>query len=117
MNWGSESFDTDGFHSTVTNTSRITIPSGKGGYYKVHGTINWDNNTTGERITSIYKNGSAIHYGYSAPGIAVASSVLTIMNLSVSDYIEIYVYQGSGGNLAYYGGTATSWFEVNYLGA
>jgi hypothetical protein len=31
INWDAEYFDTDGFHSNVTNNSRITIPSGKGG--------------------------------------------------------------------------------------
>jgi hypothetical protein len=30
----SEEFDSDGFHSTVTNTSRFTIPSGLGGWYQ-----------------------------------------------------------------------------------
>jgi len=112
-----ETFDTDGFHSTVSNTGRITIPSGKGGYYKVFSTNNWFDNTTGQRITAIYKNGGAEYYGYMAPGIAVASSISVIMNLSVGDYIETYVYQGSGGNLQIYAGTAVSWFEVNYLGA
>jgi len=33
----SERYDTDGFHSTSTNTDRITIPTGKGGYYLVFG--------------------------------------------------------------------------------
>ena len=112
-----ETFDTDGFHSTVTNTGRITIPSGKGGYYKVSSTNNWADNSTGQRTTAIYKNGNAAHYGYTAPGIAVASSISVIMNLSVGDYIETYVYQGSGGNLQIYADTQTSWFEVNYLGA
>lgn len=29
LNWNTETFDTDGFHSTSSNTSRMTIPSGK----------------------------------------------------------------------------------------
>ena len=31
ITWNNEYFDTDGFHSTATNTNRITIPTGKGG--------------------------------------------------------------------------------------
>ena len=33
----SENFDTDGYHSTSTNTSRITIPTGLDGYYRFWG--------------------------------------------------------------------------------
>ena len=33
----SEEFDTDGYHSTSVNTSRITIPVGMDGYYQLTG--------------------------------------------------------------------------------
>lgn len=116
ITWNTETFDTDGFHSTVTNTGRITIPSGKNGYYKVTGTINWASNNTGSRIIVIYKNGVAAHYSYTAPGV-VSNVIATTMSLVATDYIEIYAYQGSGGNLTLYSTGDFSWFEVNYLGA
>jgi hypothetical protein len=116
ITWNTETFDTDAFHSTVSNTGRITIPSGKGGYYKVTGTINWALNTTGSRIIVIYKNGAAAHYSYTAAGV-VSNVIATTMSLVATDYLEIYAYQGSGGNLQIYSTGDFSWFEVNYLGA
>ena len=55
-----EVYDTDGFHSTASNTSRITIPSGKGGYYAFYGTAG-DDNIAGTfllLIMRLFKNGS-----------------------------------------------------------
>lgn len=41
VTWDTEAYDTDGFHSTASNTERITIPSGMGGYYWVTVTVRW----------------------------------------------------------------------------
>lgn len=43
ITWDTESFDTDAFHSTTTNTSRITIPSGLAGYYSIYYQLNCGN--------------------------------------------------------------------------
>jgi hypothetical protein len=32
---GTDEFDTDSIHDTVTNNTRLTVPAGKGGYYAV----------------------------------------------------------------------------------
>lgn len=37
LTFNSEVYDTDGYHSTTTNNSRITIPTGFDGYYFVTG--------------------------------------------------------------------------------
>ena len=60
MTWDSEDFDTDGFHSTSSNTSRITIPSGKGGKYLLVAQTTFASNATGVRIWKIFKNGSEL---------------------------------------------------------
>ena len=36
VTFNNEDYDTDGFHSNTTNTSRITIPTGKGGKYRFY---------------------------------------------------------------------------------
>jgi hypothetical protein len=79
---GTDQYDTDAFHDPSSNNSRITIPSGKGGKYLVTGTI-WWNDGSGQRFVSIYKNGTEI-----------------LISLAATDYIELYVIQGSGGNLS-----------------
>lgn len=41
--WDGETHDSDGFHSTSTATSRITIPAGLGGTYLVSVSVTWAN--------------------------------------------------------------------------
>jgi hypothetical protein len=59
ISFGSENFDTDGFHSTSTNTSRMTIPSGKGGKYLFTGTLFLNTVPNYARLT-LAKNGTFI---------------------------------------------------------
>lgn len=114
----SEIFDVGGYHSTSSNTSRITIPSGKGGYYFVYAYLTVQSNSTGERLLRIYKNGAFVDAN-GDPKIGVttngrpALSIATLMNLSAGDYIEVYVYQNSGGNLNF----ENNYFGCHYLGA
>ena len=119
----SEDYDTSGFHSTSTNTSRITIPSGAAGYYQINGAARWADNTTGVRVTAIYKNGSLWVRNLSTANVGSGSIniiVPIIMNLAEGDYIEVFAYQNSGGSLDVVGNSietrATS-FTVAYLGA
>ena len=117
---GNEEFDTDGFHSTSTNTSRITIPSGKGGKYLL--TAQWD--IQGGGINAYYmsylkKNGSAISNGVNRGGAGNlgdnafwGKSFATIVDLVATDYIEFF-YQTD------YSSATNFWlrFGATYLGA
>jgi hypothetical protein len=47
--------DTDGYHSTVTNTSRLTIPVA--GYYRLVGNATFNEVASGFRFACIWKNG------------------------------------------------------------
>lgn len=121
MTWNTEDFDTDGFHSTSSNTSRMTIPSGKGGKYLITAFIGWEysGNSTGMRAAYIYKNGSIHKYSMQ---IAAASggiyfTLSQVMNLVATDYVEIKVYQSSGTTLLAGGGNDSSSFAITYLGA
>jgi hypothetical protein len=120
-----ERIDTDGFHSTSSNTGRITIPSGKGGKYLVHYRAAFAANTTGDRGYYLYKNGSTIDAGYTG---GMASGVTdnhysTILDLAVGDYLQFYLLQtiSSTGTLTVYGNTTllqgVTQFGVQYLGA
>jgi hypothetical protein len=89
-----ESFDTDGFHSTSTNTSRITIPSGLAGYYLVYGNISLGNGDL-SHTGGIAKNGTRINSfpawkSISSGAGAYASSL--VLNLAVGDYVEYVIY-------------------------
>jgi hypothetical protein len=94
ITWDTESFDTDAFHSTSTNTSRITIPSGLAGYYSIYYQLSCGNGDL-TAVSGIAKNGTRINsfQGWKsvANGTGGYSSHL-ILNLAVGDYIEALVY-------------------------
>ena len=123
IDFNAESFDTDTFHDNVTNPSRVTIPAGKGGKYLFTAWANFVGNGTGYRNMDLFINGTTLTgsssggwkpdaVGYTMGNIAV------ILNLVATDYVEVFVTQTSGGNLALvgniYGATGLS---CVYLGA
>ena len=118
VTWNTEDFDTDSYHSTSSNTSRITAPSGKAGYYQIGAQIQARNNTTGSRRVSISKN------GVDQRAVVVAASnvyptveLQTIVNLAVGDYVQAIYYQSSGATEDIYPDTPDAQFYAYYLGA
>lgn len=101
-------FDTSSIHSTSVNPTRFTIPSD--GKYQVMFEGLFAPNATGQRVTKILKNGTTdlIGGGFFAgnpSGTWGTSIVLSnVYPLLAADYIEMIVYQNSGGNLTMYGG-------------
>jgi len=119
VTWPTEVFDVGGYHSTVTNTSRITIPSGKAGYYR----FSWRTGLTAAACTvRLYVNGTG---GTSAAVLGAANSEANgstiVLSLAVADYVECYIYQTSGTSKIAYdensGAVGYIWFDCNYLGA
>lgn len=117
-----ESFDTNSIHDNTTNNSRMTIPAGYAGKWLINGSILWQTGT-GQRSIGVYKNGSYYGIWDVTPGAggSTAQNMSVVISCAVSDYIEMKVYQGSGGNLNLYGnsagnGTVTA-LSVTYLGA
>jgi hypothetical protein len=118
INFASENFDTDGFHSTTTNTSRITIPTGLGGKYLVNYTQRWDPSGTGTRDADIYVNGaSVVTQNMNASSVYASNSKSVILSLNAGDYIQLYAIQNSGGNLIFYPRNEEQPFQIQYLGA
>jgi hypothetical protein len=121
VTYGDEYWDTDSFHSTVTNTGRITIPTGKDGKYLVNVFGTWAGAASGNRELRVRKNGSTDLANNRLNGVTSAFTMQMSfqVNLVATDYIELQVYQLSGGNLDWWGsGTfAGSLFAVTYLGA
>ena len=119
LNWvDPDHYDTDGFHDPSTNSSRITIPAGLGGYYLVYGQNTWDVNATGRRFCELKKNGTKLFTsnGFAANSSAAPANMISIiLNLSAGDYVEYQVWQSSGGNLDTFGDTALAWFGVTKL--
>ena len=121
VTFNSEFFDTDGFHSTSSNTGRITIPSGKGGKYLFIASAFFVNLASGKEAR-FYKNGNQLlSYGWTSASGVAGTSISAILDLVATDYIEFRVVQGSGGNADLYksGGAAGeyAYFQCQFLGA
>ena len=107
VDFDSENFDTNGFHDNATNNTRLTIPTGQGGYYLITWNALFAANNTGYRATCITKNNAAVAGSSSNAigGIAVGYTPVGqqfVLNLTAGDYIEMQVEQTSGGNLTLY---------------
>jgi hypothetical protein len=121
ITWNTELLDTNNFHSTSTNTGRITIPVA--GKYNVFFEHYISQGGAGERASSLWKNGT--YYALttkhaSATNVATVNSMSLTMDLAVNDYLETKVFQDSGAGRDLLTKDATwlySWFGVTYLGA
>ena len=121
MAFTTEEYDTNSFHDTTTNNSRITIPSGKGGKYLL---TSYFNNPVGApggyQFLRLYKNGSnydasGIREGINARQTGAANQPFgfaQIVDAAATDYFEIYYQQDSAE-------TQSIWcnFQAVYLGA
>lgn len=100
----SERYDTNGFHDTVTNNSRLTVPTGLGGYYLVTGHVEWAANAAGYRNLFIQVGGATVIAveqveESDSASISVRQSLSTVYLLAAGDYVELMVQQNSGGAL------------------
>jgi hypothetical protein len=110
--------DTDAFHSTTTNNSRITVPAGMAGTYYCQANFPWDGNTSGSfRQLAIRANGvSHLATVLSAPTAYVRQFVAVDVPLSVGDYIEAVVVQDSGANRSSgIDATGKCWFSARLV--
>ena len=124
INFTTTAFETDAtFHDTVTNNTRITIPTGKTGYYEIYGVAVFADAANGRQMWFL-KNGAIPQLAkmiFPAPtGYDIGPYLSTVAYLTAGDYIEMGVYQVSGGAINVVGTTgvaAGSQFGVTYLGA
>jgi hypothetical protein len=120
ITFNSEHFDTDAFHSTSTNTSRITIPTGKGGYYLFLAFAEWSSSADGRRYFLLKKNGSGgVEFETLAnPSTASPTGLFYYIQSAVAgDYFEIFCEQSSGGNLNVAFQNNVGAFQAYFLGA
>jgi hypothetical protein len=92
--FNSERFDTNGMHDTVTNNSRLTVPTGGAGLYLTGATIFISSGTAPLMGLRLLLNGATVITEIENIDVAAAAalSISTLYALSVSDYIEIQVY-------------------------
>jgi hypothetical protein len=97
-----EIVDSDGGHSTTTNTSRYTAQTA--GLYIVTGSVCFASNATGTRTLQVFLNGVGVT-GSAVQSAASGSNgtsvfTATMVQMAVGDYVELAAWQNSGSTLA-----------------
>jgi hypothetical protein len=95
VTYGTEKFDTNSNFASSRFTA--TVP----GYYQINTSAYFYPSANGQCQIAIYKNGASYLVGSVVPNsnqgpACVASAVIP---MAATDYLEVYVYQNSGGNL------------------
>jgi len=97
----SELFDTDSIHSVSSNSTRLTCQTK--GVYTISGHVEFaeDDPPVGYRAVAIKHNGTTYiaKHDKELCNVNPSFSITTLYNLAVNDYVELFVYQTSGGAL------------------
>lgn len=120
LNWDTESFDTDGFHSTSSNTNRFTIPAGLGGKYLIVIACQWLQGIADLQEVYLEKNGAGIisrYEGAQGEGVGYNQNLTYIADLVAGDYVQAQVKQGAGFSVSVKGGVTRSYMYVQRLAA
>jgi hypothetical protein len=104
-----DNWDTDSIHSTSSNPSRFTIPTGQDGTYRVDACVVFEPSASGTiRYMRLIKNGAVIAAdpAYLLDASSLISGVWScILNgtrevaVVAGDYLEVQVYHDKGSNL------------------
>ena len=119
-----EQIDTDGYHSTSTNNTRVTIPTGLGGVYSIvmHMSTSHSTAPTYVELYARVNNGGVqrvkVLQGVYRPGSYWGSfgSVSGMLRLDDGDYVEMLVRINGGSSVAPLG-TSTSYYPTVFAGA
>ena len=116
LTFNAEKWDTNNMHSTTTNTSRITIPTGWAGYYLLTASIAV---STSQASVTFLKNGTDRTYGDFTPSGGQATCT-AVEYFAAGDYVEVTCY--CLANLTVYGNasigsTSAPLFQATWLRA
>jgi hypothetical protein len=120
VTFDAETLDTDTIHDNSSNTSRLTAPlTGK---YFVYGVCQFEADA-GNGLVGMYfyKNGALESLGNfvlnDGPSTGAICTGGVVISLSATDYVELYAYQASGGDLDVLGGDSyNTSFGMFYIG-
>lgn len=102
--WDAEDFDSDGFHSTSSNTERLTIPSDMGGLYVAGLTLEMTAvGTTGVLAGTIeHSVDGRLNIDWrpwhNHASINSHASVSILCEMDAAEYVEFHVYHQTGGS-------------------
>jgi hypothetical protein len=106
LTFATDDTDIGDMHSPSVNTSRLTVPSGEGGIYLVHGAVSFGASASGVRGIRLFLNGGATasleQYvpGFSTSSVGPTVMVTELVSLAAGDYLEVQVFQDTGGSIS-----------------
>jgi hypothetical protein len=125
ITFNTEDYDTDGLHDTVTNNTRITIPTGFGGYWRFVFHASVDADATGHlRFDCALRKNAA---GSSSGGTLLQNTsttghinvqdgeATTLVPLVTGDYVEAFFNSIGEGRVLGSGATGTT-LTADYVG-
>ena len=119
IGYTTEVIDTDGFHSNVTNTSRLTVPSGKAGKYLITWQYDTQGTSNGDYIISVLQVNNTNVTGQNR-GLCGnvggngfnGGTISMVADLAVGDYVDSFYQQGASNTISFW-----ARFSITYLGA
>lgn len=102
MTFNSERFDIGGCHSTVSQTSRLTVPTGEGAKYLMGSNLSWAVSAASYRQSALRVNGTTLIAVDSRPPRGDGFCIMPLSTdypLAAGDYIEVIAEQATGGGL------------------
>lgn len=101
--WNVESYDNLSMHSTSSNTSRITVPTGLGGFYTVKATLRY-NHAAAQVFAQFAVNGTALpetaFYVTCATGSGASTPIAADLILNAGDYVEVLMASADTNTVA-----------------
>jgi hypothetical protein len=97
------------WHSTSTNTDRIT--TNIGGVYRVTASCQWAAGATGNRRLRLTKNGAGVMESRVSAAISSANNLTHVVQMNAGDYFIVDTFQDNGTTL-----TSTVSVHVEFLG-
>lgn len=116
-----EDRDDGGFHDNSTNNTRMTIPSGKDGWYVMIGGIRWaGNSTAGFHDAWVRKNGTTElshdrRSAHTTGSPANFSPAVAVAYLVAGDYVELMAHQNRVASLNVEDTGDGTWFAIAAL--
>jgi hypothetical protein len=123
--YATEDYDTAAYHDTSTDPSRMTVPTGKDGYYHVIGHYELSSAT----YTAVYgvlregaagTGGAGTLLGLTRPGLPastiIGGQVSWVGHLSAGQYVELFVNQSSSAGRALSTGAGRNWLALTFIG-
>lgn len=115
LSFNGELYDNDTMHDNATNNSRITIKTA--GKYRLSAIVEFASNATGIRQILLRVNGT-IYIGAVTTDAFTTTQQMNVhadYQLAVGDYVEVIVYQNSGGALNVSNSSSTSRYKCEFM--